>query len=165
MTGGGKQGEKTYGLRLAITRTWCQAARERACKWVSSIIQITRKRIRRVELLSHLTPLASSSGGPDDEFDVRVAREAVAAVLVEREEHVVAFQYFGQLQGSRPENGRIAHSVEEAHRACHIDLALQEQVVLPIIEQLFGDAVRLLPDVGRVHDVSALVECLSLILR
>ena len=66
-------------------------------------------------------------------------REAVIAVLDQRQLDIGAGQQIDQRQRMAPRHVRIAHALQDAHRAAGIEGLTFEQMRAALFDQMFGD--------------------------
>src|SRR5215813_8332845 len=81
--------------------------------------------------------------GRDQALDVLGARQAMVAVLHQREHDVVAGKASGQLDGVLPWHVGVLHALENPYRAAGLDHAVEQQVSASLLDQAAGDGIGL----------------------
>src|SRR5262245_46231420 len=77
----------------------------------------------------------------DQTLDIVGTREAVIAVLDQREHYVVAGDARGEFDRVAPWHVGIGDALQDAHRTAGLDHAAEEQMLAPFLDQGAGDEV------------------------
>src|SRR2546429_2365827 len=91
-----------------------------------------------------MTPNRFNAGGSslelrhrgDEPLDVLGTRQAVVAVLHQREHDVIAGKARGQLDGVVPWHVRILDALENSHRAAGLDHTVEQEMAASLLDQV-----------------------------